>query len=260
VPDGFQDRRTSARIPVQFPATWSDHFYEWPGEALNLGAGGVFTVGAPLDPGKQLRISLELPGQDPLTLDATVAHATSDGMGFAFRLQDTATFARAVEAFERQVVRDPQMAARARRHVGSLPDAERLFPTPRALQGGGRTPAENRALNLVGSGAQVRELRTRGGAALGPVLFALLERDLLTTHESRAVRDAPAPWTEPSAGPTRRESARSPAAERYFQQAVQELADGNDRAAVTSLRLALVLSPGDPQIEAELQRLAGPSR
>lgn len=253
---GFTDRRTSPRVPSRLPVGWSDHFYEWSGEALNVGPGGAFVVGTPLDPGKILRVTVQYPDQEPLSLDATVAHADGGGMGLAFRLPDTLTFARSAEAFERHVARDPELVARSKRSAQPLDGELRLWPTERALlAGAARSADERRVIRMAGPGVLVRELRQKGGASLAPAVFALLERDLLTTSEQRAARGAPAPWSGETAAPAPRTGARPAAAERYFQQALEQIARGQDQAAVTALKLALVLSPEDPQIEAALRRL-----
>lgn len=253
--DGFTERRTSPRVPYRFAAEWSDHFYEWSGDALNVGPGGCFVVGQPLAQAKILRVALALPGQAPFVVDATVAHAAADGMGLAFRLPDTGAFARSADAFERLVVRDPELAARVRRFMPRLEPGVRLYPTPRAARtGAARTPDERRALRLAGTGATVRDLRSRGGAGLAHAVFALLERDLLTTIQGRGTQGvSTVPGEAPAPAP--REGTRAPSAERYFRQAQEHLQGGNAPAAITALRLALALCPGDPQIEAELARL-----
>lgn len=259
------DRRGYDRVALRFPVEWADHYYEWPGECLNFGAGGVYVIGAkPLKPGKKLNVKLLPPHEAPLELAAKVAFATEDGMGLAFDVRAAEAYERAVDLFERLIARDTNLALKVKSKSRVLRLATTLFPTVAALSANACVnPAEKRVLGFFNDGRRLEELQRAIGEATWPLhansVFALLERGVLTTNkglaaspEDVAAGRAKAPVQPAVSTPS---GPRPPQAEKYYQKGQLDLDANNPMSALTNFKLALMLAPGDPQILKLVQEL-----
>lgn len=259
----YYDRRQYDRIAARFPVEWSDHYYEWAGECLNFGTGGVYVITPqPLKAGKQLKIRISPPREPELELDGKVAFATSDGMGLAFDVRSAEHFEQVQEIFERMTARDPLLLARLRARVRELTPGTMLYPT--RLSGGANAtvnPLEKQALGLVGDGKRVDEIARGQGDRMFQLahgIFALLERGVLTVRQGDAAKpgEVSRQPSGPQAGaPATPSGPRNAQAEKYLQKGKEDFAAGNKLAALTNFKLAIMLAPGDPVILGYLEEL-----
>lgn len=268
--DTLTDRRAAPRVTASLPARLSDYLYEWEGRVLSLSAGGCFvSVPQLFAPGKELSVSVTHPDGDELTLDGIVRWARGPGgrlpagLGIAFDRRHPDRIVDLEDFVERLAVSSVELATRYRAAGRPLPLGTELFPARDAPRDAPLTPEERAFLAAVGDGSPLHEIRRQLGESewheASYAAFSLQGKGLVTTDRLRAGQalsgGRPAAGVGRPAPSVQQVRARTGKAQSFYQQALDALNAGDKRLALTNLRLALMLAPGDPEITAALADL-----
>ena len=272
--DVVRDRRVHPRLATRLPVRFSDFQYEWDGTCLSLSAGGCFiATGTGLPEDTDLDVDLVHPDGDALRVEGRVRwsrEATSrvaGGLGIAFDFRKRGVLEALTDFVERLAVVDVKTATRFRAAGQPLPASTILYPARDAPPSPTLTTEERALLACVDGRASLHEIRQEVGEAQWDRLcfapFSLIGKGVITQRKERAAALGPgrarAPVGAPaSAGPTARQViARSDQAQAYYQQALDARSRNDVRLALTNLRLALMLAPGDAEIAAAIAEIEG---
>lgn len=271
--DVVADRRSTPRLATELPVVFSDYQYEWDATCLSLSASGCFIATDTLfAPGKDVEVTLNHPDGDTLKAEGRVrwARGTGEreapGLGIAFDLRSSDIAAGLTDFVERLAVVDVETATRFRAAGKPLPASTILYVARDAPPNPTLTTEERAFLACVDGQAALYEIKSSVGDTQWERIcfapFSLLGKGVLTRRKANADPRRLSGASQrvggggsgnaPTAGQVIR---RSEKAQDYYQQALYALRANDKRLALTNLRLAIMLAPGDPEITATLAEL-----
>ncbi|MFW6369118.1 MAG: PilZ domain-containing protein [Myxococcota bacterium] len=266
--DQLDDRRSAPRVETDLPILFSDYAYEWEGRCISISFQGCFIrYPEPFGEGKELALKLTHPDGDELQIDAIVRWAREDsgrlpaGMGVVFDLRDRRLIELTTDFVERLALEDVVLATRYRDALRPMSIVTVMHFARGAPENPVLTDAERTFMAWVDGERNLRSIREAVGPETWELIrfapFSLRGKGVLTTDKSLAGEP---PTTRRAGGPARPAGAaevasRNAQAHRHYENALDALETNDERRALTELRLALMLAPGDPEISDLLNRL-----
>ncbi len=260
--DQLFDRRATPRLESDLPARFSDYDYEWEGRCASISVQGCFIESDDLlEEGTELELALSHPDGDELTIHGIVRWAREPtgrlaaGMGIAFDLRERRSIELSTDFVERLALEDIATAPRYRDALRPLPINTVVYWARGAPENPILSDAERTFLAWVDGSRNLRAIRDAVGEETWDWIcytpFSLRGKGLITTEAGLAAPSAPA--QRASGGATRAPAtsdvrSRNAQAHQHYQRAVEALETNERGRALTELRLAIMLAPGDPEI------------
>ncbi len=261
----LRDRRAYPRLAVSLPCRFSDFNYEWDGTVVSLSTAGCRVESRQLfRPGKDLSFVVRTEEGEELTAEGIVrwvraATGRDPGLlGVEFDLRRPGLAENTTDFVERLAASDVDVAMRYRAAGRPIPMAQILYQKRQRPPDVQLTNEERTFLACIDGRTDLYGVRQALGPAWESVsyaAFSLLGKGVLTTIQAQGiVGTAQGPRPAPTAKET---MARNQKAQEYYEKAMEARATGNVPLALTNLRLAIMLAPGDPEITRALEELEG---
>ncbi len=261
----LRDRRAYPRLRVSLPCRFSDFNYEWDGHIVSLSTSGCRVEAQQLfRPGKDLSFTIpdetggELRADGIVRWVAAPTHRERGRLGVEFDLRKAGVAELLTDFIEALAASDVDVAMRYRAAGRPLPMSQILYRKRQTPEGVTLTNEERTFLACLDGRTDLYGVRDQLGPAwkaINYAAFSLLGKGVITTHRAQGViGDARGVRPAPTAQETMN---RNQKAQEYYEQAMAARAQGNDALALTHLRLAIMLAPGDPEITAAIAELEG---